>query len=431
MGLLRHGRSKKGPWGKKRYFNYERGKPILKNEIKNHEIEKQVLAEVEEILLLKARLDVIIGALSDFVHKETAATHIEVITKGLDNNVRRGHLYTTTAEELIFVLEEILSFCGVPEMAQYISRVGCGSTISSINPQELSLRCFVALRGVRSPTEKIMIQSPNVRYVMTQCTEAGLTKKEAFFVLVTMVLNSFSGLSRYLGVMHPLFPLLGPLLAVTSSHYDKTLFYPFSLKNEEYLLKKTFTPLRTKTLASSLLLSSLESMDQEAAEKLHKAFLTPCVVDLEEYTKVLQGQLTGAPFRGKLLACVKGVPLSENLAQHDRIQNKLKPKDEYLLEEDSYTVSQNMDTMYFSSTWGASLANSLILKDAKEYCKEVLDAISFDVVDTSNKNLTFISNLERMTLSNGLKLVPFYTGLDLKRLSVNNMHDSKLHTFRN
>ena len=431
MGLLRHGRSKKGPWGKKRYFNYERGKPILENEIKNHEIEKQVLAEAEEIILLKAKIDTIVGALSDFVRKETAATHIEVITKGLDNNDRRGHLYTTTAEELIFVLEEILSFCGVPEMVQYISRVECGSTISSINPQELSLRCFVALRGVRSPREKIMIQAPNVRYVLAQCTEAGLTKKEAFFVLVTMVLNSFSGLSRYLGSMHPLFPLLGPLLAVTSSHYDKTLFYPFSLKNEEYLLKKTFTPLRTKTLASSLLLSSLGSMDQEAAEKLHKAFLTPCVVDLEEYTKVLQGQLTGAPFRGKLLACVKGVPLSENLAQHDRIQNKLKPKDAYLLAEDSYTVFQNMDTVYFASAWGGPLANSLILKDAKEYCGEVLDAISFDVVDTSNKNLTFISNLERMTLSNGLKLVPFCTGLDLKRLSVNNMHDSKLHTFRN
>ena len=421
----------KGPWGKKRYFNYERGKPILENEIKNHEIEKQVLADAEEILLLKARLDVIIGALSGFVRKETAATHLEVIGRGLDRGDRRGHLYTTTAEELIFVLEEILSFCGVPEMVQYISRVGCGSTISSINPQELSLRCFVALRGVRSPREKIMIQSPNVRYIMTQCTEAGLTKKEAFFVLVTMVLNSFSGLSRYLEAMHPLFPLLGPLLAVTSSHYDKTLFYPFSLKNEEYLLKKTFTPLRTKTLASSLLLSSLESMDQEREEKLHKAFLTPCVVDLEEYTKVLQGQLTGTPFRGKFLACVKGVPLSENLAQHDRIQNKLKPKDEYLLEEDSYTVSQNMDTVYFASTWGAPLANSLILKDAKEYCGEVLDAISFDVVDTSHKNLTFISNLERMgLLSNGRKLVPFDTGVDLKRLSVNNMHDPRLGIFR-
>ena len=401
----------------------------MKNEIKNHEIEKQVLAEADEILNLQAKLDIVVAALRGFVHKETAATHLEVIGRGLDSGDRRGYPYTTTAEELILVLEEILSFCGVPEMAQYISRVGSGSTISSINPQELSLRCFVALRGVRQ-REKIMIQGPNVRYVMTQCTEAGLTKKEAFFVLVTMVLNSFSGLSRYLWAMHPLFPLLGPILAVTSSHYDKTLFYPFSLKNEEYLLKKTFTPLRTKNLASSLLLSSLESMTEEAAEKLHKAFSTPCVVDLEEYTKVLQGQLTGAPFRGKFLACVKGVPLSENLAQHDRIQNKLKPKDEYLLEEDSYTVSQNMDTVYFASTWGAPLANSLILKDAKEYCKEVLDAISFDVVDTSNKNLTFISNLERMTLSNGLKLVPFCTGLDLKRLSVNNMHDSRLGTFR-
>ena len=420
----------KGHWGKKRYFNYERGKPILENEIKNHEIEKQVLAEAEEILNLKAKLDVIVGALDGFVHKERAATHLEVITRGLDNNDRRGHLYTTSAEELIFVLEEIFSFCEVPEMAQYISRVGGGSTISSINPQELSLRCFVALRGVRSPREKIMIQSPNVRYVMTQCADSGLTRKESLFVLVTMVLNSFSGLSRYLDRMHPLFPLLGPLLAVTSSHYDKTLFYPFSLKNEEYLLKKAFTPLRTKNLASSLLLSSLESMTEEAAEKLHKAFLTPCVVDLEEYTKVLQGQLSGAPFRGKFLACVKGVPLSENLAQHDRIQNKLKPKDEYLLEEYSYTVSQNMDTVYFASTWGASLANSLILKDAKDYCKEVLDAISFDVIDTSHKNLTFISNLERMTLSNGQKLIPFYTGVDLQRLSVRNMHDSRLGTFR-
>lgn len=403
----------------------------MENEIKNHEIEKQVLADAEEILLLKAKLDVIVEALSGFVRKETAATHIEVITKGLDSGDRRGHLYTTTAEELIFVLEEILSFCGVPEMGQYISRVGCGSTISSINPQELSLRCFVALRGVRSPREKIMIQSPNVRYIISRCTDSGLSKKEAFFVLVTMVLDSFSGLSRYLDIMHPLFPLLGPLLAVTSSHYDKTLFYPFSLKNEEYLLKKTFTPLRTKNLASSLLLSSLESMTEGREEKLHKAFLTPCVVDLEEYAKVLQGQLSGAPFRGKFLACVKGVPLSENLTQHDRIQNKLKPKDEYLLEEESYTVSQNMDTVYFSSTWGAPLANSLILKDAKEYCREVLDAISFDVVETSHKNLTFISNLESMVLSNGLKLVPFYTGVDLKRLSVNNMHDSKLHTFRN
>ena len=420
----------KGHWGKKRYFNYERGKPILENEIKNHGIEKQVLADAEEILNLKAKLDIMVQALSDFVHKETAATHIEVITKGLDNNDRRGYLYTTTAEELIFVLEEILSFCGVPEMAQYISRVGCGSTISSINPQELSLRCFVALRGVRSPREKIMIQSPNVRYVMTQCTEAGLSQKEAFFVLVTMVLNSFSGLSKYLDRMHPLFPLLGPLLAVTSSHYDKTLFYPFSLRNEEYLLKKTFTPLRTKNLASSLLLSSLELMTQEQTEKLHKAFLTPCVVDLEEYTKVLQGQLSGTPFRGKFLACVKGVPLSENLAQHDWIQNKLKPKDEYLLEEDSYTVSQNMDTVYFSSTWGAPLANSLILKDAEDYCKEVLDAISFDVIDTSHKNLTFISNLESMVLCNGRKLVPFETALGLKRLSVKNMYDQALLNFR-
>lgn len=420
----------KGHWGKKKYFNYERGKPILENEIKNHEIEKQVLADAEEILNLKAKLDVIIGALNNFVHKESAATHIEVITKGLDNNDRRGHLYTTSAEELIFVLDEILSFCGVPEMGQYISRVGCGSTISSINPQELSLRCFVALRGVRSPREKIMIQSPNVRYIMAQCTDAGLNRKEAFFVLVTMVLNSFSGLSRYLSAMHPLFPLLGPLLAVTSSHYDKALFYPFSLRNEEYLLKKTFTPLRTKNLASSLLLSSLELMTQEQTEKLHKAFLTPCVVDLEEYTKVLQGQLSGTPFRGKFLACVKGVPLSENLAQHDRINVKLKPKDEYLLEEDSYTVSQNMDTVYFSSTWGAPLANSLILKDAKDYCKEVLDAISFDVIDTSHKNLAFISKLESMPLSNGRRLVPFETEMGLKRLSVKNMHDPRLLIFR-
>lgn len=403
----------------------------MENENKNLEIEKQVLAEADEILNLKAKLDIIVEALSGFVHKETAATHLEVIGRGLDSGDRRGHLYTTTAEELIFVLEEVLSFCGVPEMAQYISRVGCGSTISSINPQELSLRCFVALRGVRSPREKIMIQSPNVRYVVAQCTDLGLSRKEAFFVLVTMVLNSFSGLSRYLDSMHPLFPLLGPLLAVTSSHYDKTLFYPFSLKNEEYLLKKTFTPLRAKNLSSSLLLSSLESMTEEREEKLHKAFLTPCVVDLEEYTKVLQDQLSRTPFQGKLLACVKGVPLSEDLAQHDWIKNKLKPKEEYLLEEESYTVSQNMDTVYFASTWGASLANSLILKDAKDYCKEVLDAISFDVVDTSHKNLTFISNLESMVLCNGQKLVPFDTSLDLKRLSVSNMHETKLHSFRN
>lgn len=403
----------------------------MENEIKNHEIEKQVLAEAEEILNLKAKLDVIVGALGDFIHKESAATHMEVITRGLDNNDRRGHLYATSAEELIFVLEEILSFCGVPEMAQYISRVGCGSTISSINPQELSLRCFVALRGVRSPREKIMIQSPNVRYVMIQCTDSGLSRKESLFVLVTMVLNSFSGLSRYLGNMHPLFPLLGPLLAVTSSHYDKTLFYPFSLKNEEYLLKKTFTPLRTKNLASSLLLSSLELMTEEAAEKLHKAFLTPCVVDLEEYSKILQDQLSRTPFQGRLLACVKGFPLREDLFQHDQIKDKLKPKEEYLLEEESYTVSQNMNTVYFAATWGASLANSLILKDVKEYCGEVLDAISFDVIDTSHKNLTFISNLEKMTLSNGQKLVPFETGLDLKRLSVKNMHEAKLLTFRN
>lgn len=276
-----------------------------------------------------------------------------------------------------------------------------------------------------------MIQSPNVRYVMAQCTDAGLSRKEAFFVLVTMVLNSFSGLSRYLGAMHPLFPLLGPLLAVTSSHYDKSLFYPFSLRNEEYLLKKTLTPLRTKNLASSLLLSSLESMNQEQTEKLHKAFLTSCVVDLEEYTKVLQDQLSRRPFQGRLLACVKGVPLSEDLVQHDSIKDKLKPKEEYLLEEESYTVSQDMGTVYFASTWGASLANSLVLKDAKDYCKEVLDAISFDVIDTSHKNLVFMSKLESMSLSNGRKLVPFMGGLGLKHLSVKNMHDQALLNSRN
>ena len=401
----------------------------MENEIKNHEIEKQVLADAEEILLLKAKLDVIVEALSDFVHKETASTHLEVITKGLDRDGRR--LFSTDSEDLVFVLEESLRFCGVPEMAQYISRVGTGGSVNNINPQELSLRCFAALRGVRSPKYKIMIHSPNVRYALSRCIDSGLSRKESFFVLVTMVLNGFYELSRYLGGMHPLFPLLGPLLAVTLSHYDKTLFYPFSLRNEEYLLKKTFTPLRTKTLASSLLLSSLESMTEEAAEKMHKAFLTPCVVDLEEYTKVLQ-TLPRIP-HGELLACAKGVPLNPNLVQHDSIKAKLKLQgDNNLLEEESYTVSQSMDTVYFASTWGASLAHSLVLKDTKDYCRIVLDAISFDVIGTSHKNLTFISNLERMgLLSDGRKLVPFDTGWDLKRLSVNNMHDSKLYTFRN
>ena len=42
--------------GEKKYFNYERGKPILENEIKNHEIEKQVLEDADEILNLKAKL---------------------------------------------------------------------------------------------------------------------------------------------------------------------------------------------------------------------------------------------------------------------------------------------------------------------------------------------------------------------------------------
>ena len=401
----------------------------MENEIKNHEIEKQVLADAEEILLLKAKLDVIVEALSDFVHKETASTHLEVITKGLDRGGRG--LFSTDSEDLVFVLTEILHFCEIPEMAQYISRVGTGGSVNNINPQELSLRCFAALRGVRSPKYKIMIHSPKVRYALSRCIDSGLSRKESFFVLVTMVLNSFSELSRYLGGMHPLFPLLGPLLAVTLSHYDKTLFYPFSLRNEEYLLKKTFTPLRTKTLASSLLLSSLESMTEEAAEKMHKAFLTPCVVDLEEYTKVLQ-TLPRIP-HGELLACAKGVPLNPNLVQHDSIKAKLKLQgDDNLLEEESYTVSQSMDTVYFASTWGASLAHSLVLKDTKDYCRIVLDAISFDVIGTSHKNLTFISNLERMgLLSDGRKLVPFDTGLDLKRLSVNNMHDSKLYTFRN
>ena len=164
---------------------------------------------------------------------------------------------------------------------------------------------------------------------------------------------------------------------------------------------------------------------------MHKAFLTPCVVDLEEYTKVLQ-TLPRIP-HGELLACAKGVPLNPNLVQHDSIKAKLKLQgNDNLLKEESYTVSQSMDTVYFASTWGASLAHSLVLKDTKDYCRIVLDAISFDVIGTSHKNLTFISNLERMgLLSDGRKLVPFDTGWDLKRLSVNNMHDSKLYTFRN
>lgn len=419
----------KGHWGKKRYFNYERGKPILENEIKNHEIEKQVLAEAEEILNLKAKLDVIIEALSDFVSKETAATHLEVVSDGL-NRDGRG-VFSTDSEDLIFVLTEILNFCGVPEMAQYISRVGIGGSVNNLNPQELSLRCFVALRGVRSPKEKIMIHSPNVRYALSRCIDSGLSRKESFFVLVTMVLNGFYELSRYLSGMHPLFPLLGPLLAVTTSHYDRTLFYPFSLRQESYLLKKTVTPLRTKTLASSLLLSSLESMDQEREAKLHKAFLTPCVVDLEEYTKILQTQLSRTPHRGKLLACAKGVPLNMYLVQHDSIKAKLKLKgDDNLLEEESCTVSQSMDTVYFASTWTSSLAHSLVLKDAKDYCRRVLDAVSFDVIGTSHKNLTFINNLESMVLCNGHKLIPYDTRLDLKRLSVSNMHDPRLLTFR-
>ena len=401
----------------------------MENEIKNHELEKQVLAEAEEILNLKAKLDVMIEALSDFVSKETAATHLEVVSNGL-NRDERG-LYTTDAEDLIFVLTEILNFCEVPEIGQYISRVGMGGSVNNINPQELSLRCFVALRGARCPTEKIMIHSPNVRHALSRCIDSGLNRKEAFFVLVTMVLNSFSGLSDYLGQMHPLFPLLGPLLAVTTSHYDRTLLYPFSLRQESYLLKKTVTPLRTKTLASSLLLSSLESMDQEREAKLHKAFLTPCVVDLEEYTKILQTQLSGTPLRGKLLACAKGVPLDMYLVQHDSIKVKLKLKgDDNLLEEESYTVSQSMDTVYFASTWGASLAHSLVLKDAKDYCRRVLDAVSFDVIGTSHKNLTFINNLESMVLCNRHKLIPFDTRLDLKRLSVSNMHDPGLLIFR-
>ena len=166
----------------------------MENEIKNHEIEKQVLADAEEILLLKAKLDVIVEALSDFVHKETASTHLEVITKGLDRDGRR--LFSTDSEDLVFVLEESLRFCGVPEMAQYISRVGTGGSVNNINPQELSLRCFAALRGVRSPKYKIMIHSPNVRYALSRCIDSGLSRKESFFVLVTMVLNGFYELSR-------------------------------------------------------------------------------------------------------------------------------------------------------------------------------------------------------------------------------------------
>lgn len=402
----------------------------MENQFENYEVEKQVLAEAEEILLLKAKLEVITNALSDFVYKESAATHLEVVGKGLDNNNRRGHLYTTDSEELVFILEEILSFCGVPEMAQHISRVGTGSTINNINPQELSLRCFVALRGVRSPKQRIMIQSPNVRYALSVCTDAGLNKKEAFFVLVTMVLNGFYGLSRYLRNMHPLFPLLGPLLAITSSHYDRTLFYPFSFKNEGYLLRKTVTPLRTKTLASSLLLASLETMDEERVEKLQKAFLTPCAVNLKEYAKTLQD---GSLNQGKLLACAKGIPLGGYLEEHGSIKDKLKlhlKGDEYLFEEESCTVSQGMDTVYFASTWGASSTRSLALKSARTYSKQVLDAISFDVIGTSDKSLTFITNLEGMTLSNGEKLVPYATTEDLKRLSVHNMYDQALLNHR-
>ena len=73
----------------------------MENEIKNHEIEKQVLADAEEILLLKAKLDVIVEALSDFVHKETASTHLEVISKTLDR-ASPGFL-STDSENLVFV----------------------------------------------------------------------------------------------------------------------------------------------------------------------------------------------------------------------------------------------------------------------------------------------------------------------------------------
>lgn len=398
-------------------------------EFKDYEVGKQIVEGAEEILKLKAKLDIITNALDNFVYKETATTHLEVVSKGLANEGRG--LFSTDAEDLVFVLAEVLNFCGVPEMVQYISRIGTGASVNNINPQELSLRCFVSLRGGGSPKEKIFIHSPNVRYALSRCIDSGLSREESFFVLVTMVLNSFYDLSKYLGQMHPLFPLLGPLLAVTTSHYDRVLFYPFSLKQEQYLLKKTITPLRTKTLASSLLLASLESMVQERVEKLQKAFLTPCVVDLEEYAKLLQEQTARSSYQGRLLVCVKGVPLNRDLRQHHSIKDKLKLRGEdYLLEEESYTASQNMDTVYFAGTWGAPLGHSLVLKNTKVYCRQVLDAVSFDVINTSHKNLAFINNLESMSLSNGKKLLPFIGELGLKDLSVRNMHDLSLLNFR-